>query len=159
MDVSENNGPTVSVVRAGSGFATRLNRCGWPHASRALGSFGANVVFMLAGTALGQLASVLFSPALTRLYSPDQFITVAASDLAALLDVGYGQDVADVGQGEPRLLGEQDARDPVEVGAGVSAATSGRTRGREQAHGLPVAQYVRCQAEVPGHFADAHGRA
>ena len=50
-------------------------------------------------------------------------------------------------------------RHPVEVGAVVPAATSGPARGREQALGLPVAQYVRCQAEVPGDLADAHGRA
>jgi hypothetical protein len=37
---------------------------------------------------------------------------VAAGDFSALLDVGGRQDVADVGQGEPSLLGKQDARDP-----------------------------------------------
>jgi hypothetical protein len=63
-------------------------------------------------------------------YSQDQLITVAAGDFSALFEVGGRQDVADVGQGEPCLLGEQDARDPVEVGAGVSAATSGRARAR-----------------------------
>lgn len=73
MDVPETNCCLGRVVRAGSSSATRLDLRAWLPASRALGSFGANVVFMLAGTALGQLASVLFSPALTRIYSPDQF--------------------------------------------------------------------------------------
>jgi len=35
--------------------------------------FGANVVYMITGTALGQAISVLFAPVLTRLYSPEQF--------------------------------------------------------------------------------------
>ena len=35
--------------------------------------FASNVAFMLAGTVLGQAASVLLSPVLTRLYTPDQF--------------------------------------------------------------------------------------
>ena len=37
------------------------------------GGFGTNLLLMLVGTALGQAASVLLSPALTRIYTPDQF--------------------------------------------------------------------------------------
>jgi len=40
-------------------------------------SFASNVVFMLAGTMLGQAASVLLAPVLTRIYSPDQFGTLS----------------------------------------------------------------------------------
>src|SRR4051812_8630582 len=35
--------------------------------------FVANVVYMVTGTALGQAASVMLAPVLTRLYTPDQF--------------------------------------------------------------------------------------
>src|SRR6478609_3136460 len=35
--------------------------------------FAANVAFMVTGTALGQAASIVLSPVLTRLYTPDQF--------------------------------------------------------------------------------------
>ena len=38
-----------------------------------VGGFAANVGFMLIGTVAGQAASVLLSPVLTRLYSPEQF--------------------------------------------------------------------------------------
>ena len=38
-----------------------------------IGGFAANVGFMLIGTVAGQAASVLLSPVLTRLYSPEQF--------------------------------------------------------------------------------------
>ncbi len=37
------------------------------------GSFARNVLMMFIGTALGQVASVLLSPALTRIYTPDEF--------------------------------------------------------------------------------------
>src|SRR6266571_8771226 len=104
----------------------------------------------------GQAAFDQVHGSLHLLYSPDQFITVAARDFSARLDVGRRQDVADVSQGEPCPLGEQYARDPIEVGTAVAAATSGRPGGREQAHGLPVTQYVRCQAELPADLADAN---
>ncbi len=35
--------------------------------------FAANVAFMVTGTALGQAASIVLAPVLTRLYTPDQF--------------------------------------------------------------------------------------
>jgi hypothetical protein len=76
--------------------------------------------------AAGQAAFDEVQGGLHLRYSPEEFITVAAGDLPALLDVGDCQDVADVGQGQPRLLGQQDARDPVEVEAAVPAAASGR---------------------------------
>ncbi len=37
------------------------------------GSFARNVLMMFIGTALGQMASVILSPALTRIYTPDEF--------------------------------------------------------------------------------------
>jgi len=37
------------------------------------GSFAGNVLMMFIGTALGQMASVILSPALTRIYTPDEF--------------------------------------------------------------------------------------
>lgn len=39
----------------------------------ASGSFGHNVFLMFVGTAMGQMASIILSPALTRIYSPDDF--------------------------------------------------------------------------------------
>ena len=37
------------------------------------GSFARNVLIMFTGTVLGQLASLLLSPVLTRIYSPELF--------------------------------------------------------------------------------------
>lgn len=52
-------------------FSLRLNtKFG---AKLAHGSFGRNVFLMFIGTALGQMASVVFSPVLTRIYTPDDF--------------------------------------------------------------------------------------
>ncbi len=58
------------------------------------GGFSTNVIFMLAGTALGQAASVLLSPALTRLYTPDQFgylsvYTAALTILGVIAALGF----------------------------------------------------------------------
>jgi O-antigen/teichoic acid export membrane protein len=67
----ENNGAIDAVARAvRPGQLAQLCSRARRHAS---GGFGGNVVLMLAGTALGQAASVLLSPALTRIYTPDQF--------------------------------------------------------------------------------------
>ena len=62
--------PSEAASRFGSAMAAVRRR--WRR--RVGGSrFVSNVVFMLAGTVLGQAASVLLSPILTRLYTPDQF--------------------------------------------------------------------------------------
>jgi hypothetical protein len=37
------------------------------------GSFSHNVLLMFIGTAIGQMGSVILAPALTRIYSPDEF--------------------------------------------------------------------------------------
>src|SRR5262245_11569086 len=51
--------------------------------------FAANVAFMVTGTALGQGASVLLAPVLTRLYSPEQFgyLSVYTATLTILVVV------------------------------------------------------------------------
>jgi O-antigen/teichoic acid export membrane protein len=62
--------PSGAVSRFG--FVMAALPVGWRR--RVAGSrFASNVAFMLAGTVLGQAASVLLSPILTRLYTPDQF--------------------------------------------------------------------------------------
>jgi hypothetical protein len=69
--VTENNGAIDAVARAvRPSQLAQLHSGAWRHFS---GGFGGNLVLMLAGTALGQAASVLLSPALTRIYTPDQF--------------------------------------------------------------------------------------
>jgi O-antigen/teichoic acid export membrane protein len=52
--------------------------------------FASNVAFMLAGTILGQGASVLLAPILTRLYTPDQFgyLSVYTAVLTILSVIG-----------------------------------------------------------------------
>ncbi len=74
MDAPENDIAVADTVRAaGSGSFVHPRLQGLRRIRFARSSFGANVVFMLAGTALGQAASVLLSPILTRLYTPDEF--------------------------------------------------------------------------------------
>jgi O-antigen/teichoic acid export membrane protein len=52
-------------------FALRLNTM--LRAKLTKGSFSHNVLLMFIGTAIGQMGSVILSPALTRIYSPDNF--------------------------------------------------------------------------------------
>jgi O-antigen/teichoic acid export membrane protein len=59
-------------------------------------TFASNVALMLAGTLLGQAASVLLSPVLTRLYTPDQFgwlsvYTAVLSILGVMAALGFDQ--------------------------------------------------------------------
>jgi len=70
-DTPENNGAIDAVAWAV--HRGRLAQLGSRARRQAGGGFGANFLLMLAGTALGQAASVLLSPALTRIYTPDQF--------------------------------------------------------------------------------------
>ncbi|MEZ5692230.1 MAG: oligosaccharide flippase family protein [Rickettsiales bacterium] len=52
------------------------------------GGFARNVIIMFTGTALGQLTSLLLSPVLTRIYSPDLFGMLGLfSSLVAILSV------------------------------------------------------------------------
>src|SRR6202043_3955410 len=83
--------PSGAVSRFGSVMAALP--VGWRR--RMVGSrFASNVAFMLAGTVLGQAASVLLSPALTRLYTPDQFgylsvYTAALTILGVIAALGF----------------------------------------------------------------------
>jgi O-antigen/teichoic acid export membrane protein len=75
------------------GLAATLTPGRWQNKFTA-GGFSTNVIFMLAGTALGQAASVLLSPALTRLYTPDQFgylsvYTAALTILGVIAALGF----------------------------------------------------------------------
>jgi O-antigen/teichoic acid export membrane protein len=74
-------------------LAASLGRGRWHNESADRG-FVANVAFMLAGTALGQAASVLLAPVLTRLYTPEEFgylsvYTAAVSILGVIAALGY----------------------------------------------------------------------
>lgn len=66
-----------------------------PWRSRLTGKgFGANVAFMVTGTALGQAASIVLAPLLTRLYTPDQFgylsvYTAALTILGVIAVLGF----------------------------------------------------------------------
>jgi O-antigen/teichoic acid export membrane protein len=56
--------------------------------------FAANVAFMVSGTALGQAASVMLAPVLTRLYTPEQFgylsvYTAALTILGVIAVLGF----------------------------------------------------------------------
>ncbi len=55
----------ASAWRLGDGIPWRRRLTGQ--------GFAANVAFMVTGTALGQAASIVLAPVLTRLYTPDQF--------------------------------------------------------------------------------------
>ena len=62
----------------------------------AANSFASNVALMLAGTILGQAASVVLSPFLTRLFTPDQFgwlsvYTAVLSILGVMAALGFDQ--------------------------------------------------------------------
>ncbi len=59
------------IMKSLKNFTSRLNaRLG---AKLAKGSFSHNVLLMFIGTAIGQMGSVILSPALTRIYSPEEF--------------------------------------------------------------------------------------
>jgi O-antigen/teichoic acid export membrane protein len=56
--------------------------------------FAANVAFMVTGTAMGQAASIVLAPVLTRLYTPDQFgylsvYTAALTILGVIAVLGF----------------------------------------------------------------------
>ena len=59
------------IMKSLKNFTSRLNaRLG---VKLAKGSFSHNVLLMFIGTAIGQMGSVILSPALTRIYSPEEF--------------------------------------------------------------------------------------
>jgi O-antigen/teichoic acid export membrane protein len=62
-------GSTASPTAVGRRLGSFARRFAWLRGR----SFAANVAFMVTGTALGQAASIVLAPVLTRLYSPDQF--------------------------------------------------------------------------------------
>jgi hypothetical protein len=76
-----------------SGLVAALAPRRWRHRFFA-GGFSTNVIFMLAGTALGQAASVLLSPALARIYTPGEFgylsvYTAALTILGVIAALGF----------------------------------------------------------------------
>jgi O-antigen/teichoic acid export membrane protein len=77
-----------------SGLAAALAPGRWRRHRFFAGGFSTNVIFMLAGTALGQAASVLLSPALARIYTPDEFgylsvYTAALTILGVIAALGF----------------------------------------------------------------------
>lgn len=66
----------------------------WRNPLSGKSGFARNVAVMLAGTALGQAASVMLAPVLTRLYSPEQFgylavYTAALTFLSVVAALGF----------------------------------------------------------------------
>nr|WP_026403798.1 hypothetical protein [Actinomadura rifamycini] len=76
-----------------------------------------------------------------------QFRDVALQCLAVVHRVRGGQQRAQFSQREAGLLAHEDQRDAFQVGRLVRAPTARASRGFQQAHALPVPQYVRGEPE------------
>jgi O-antigen/teichoic acid export membrane protein len=104
------------------GLAATLMPVRWRN-KLAVDGFSTNVIFMLAGTVLGQAASVLLSPALTRLYTPDQFgylsvYTAALTILGVIAALGFELAI-------PIAASEAELANLVAASAGALVGTTG----------------------------------